>query len=253
MLDEFIDYLKEMLGNPYIWGGQHTKLTVDNFESVIAKKEKDADDRDNLIAFCRAKFDNGVGILYGFDCSGLGMYWLQNLKKIYKSDMSANSMMRTCELKTDAPEKGWWIFRCNSKGEAVHIAYMISDTEYIEAKGRKYGVVAGVFKAKDWDKWGIPPVFADEINGVAESVDDEDEGEEPTEEEKVGKKYVKVVGGSVYVRVAGNKDSKAITVVHRGSTYAWTGDDPVTGWHGILISGNQGYISNKKKYTELIE
>ena len=29
MIKEFIEYLKEQVGQPYLWGGQHTKLTLD--------------------------------------------------------------------------------------------------------------------------------------------------------------------------------------------------------------------------------
>ena len=34
MLNDFIEYLKEQLGQPYLWGGQHTKLTPENYISV---------------------------------------------------------------------------------------------------------------------------------------------------------------------------------------------------------------------------
>lgn len=30
MLKEFNDYLTDQIGQPYVWGGQHTKLTPEN-------------------------------------------------------------------------------------------------------------------------------------------------------------------------------------------------------------------------------
>ena len=39
MLNEFIKYLTEQIGQPYLWGGQHTKLTTDNYVEIIHKRE----------------------------------------------------------------------------------------------------------------------------------------------------------------------------------------------------------------------
>ena len=39
MLTEFILYLIQQIGMPYLWGGEHTKLTPENYKSVIARKE----------------------------------------------------------------------------------------------------------------------------------------------------------------------------------------------------------------------
>ena len=39
MVDEFIAYLKEQVGQPYVWGGQHTRLTPENYVEVIEKRE----------------------------------------------------------------------------------------------------------------------------------------------------------------------------------------------------------------------
>ena len=36
---EFIEYLKGQVGEPYLWGGQHTKLTPENYIAVIEKNE----------------------------------------------------------------------------------------------------------------------------------------------------------------------------------------------------------------------
>ena len=163
MLSEFIEYLKQQLGQPYLWSGQHTKLTPVNYKTVIAKKESKEENRKLVEQYCEKKFAEGIEVLYAYDCSGLGCYWLYNLKHLYKCDVNANTMMRRCELKDDLPKKGWWVFRLDGK-RAVHIGYMVDDQYLIEAKGRKYGVVKTLFKEKDWDKWGVPNVFKDEID-----------------------------------------------------------------------------------------
>ena len=168
-LEEFISYLIEQIGQPYLWGGQHTALTPANYKTVIHKKESGRGGytggptyEEAAIDFCEKKFKEGYDILYAYDCSGLGMYWLQNVKKLYRSDMNANTMMSKCELTTEKPKKGYWVFRLDGN-RASHIGYMINDQYLVEAKGRKYGVVKTKFKAKDWAKWGVPLIFKSQI------------------------------------------------------------------------------------------
>ena len=129
-LSEFIAYLTEQIGQPYLWGGQHTKLTPSNYVLVITDKEPDATNRKNAIAYCKKKFDAGATALYAYDCSGLGAYFLYNLKKIISSDTTANGLQGLCDA-ADAPARGYWVFRLDDKGKAVHIGYMVTDTEVI--------------------------------------------------------------------------------------------------------------------------
>jgi cell wall-associated NlpC family hydrolase len=153
-LSDFIDYLEKQVGQPYLWGGQHTKLTPYTYIDIIERKETSAQNAEDAIAYCKNLFDNGASVLYAYDCSGLGMYYLQNVTKTYSHDMSANGMMGECE-KADEPKKGYWVFRLNG-GKATHIGYMVSDTEVIHAKGRKYGVVNEKWKKSYWHCTGIP-------------------------------------------------------------------------------------------------
>lgn len=164
MLNEFIKYLEAQVGQPYVWGAQHTKLTPSTYVSIIERREEKVSNEKKAIAFCDKLWKAGAKELYATDCSGLGMYWLQNLKKIYSTDMNANSMMKTCTLKTGTPKKGYWLFRMDGD-RASHIGYMIDDTYVIHAKGRAYGVVKEKYKPSYWHKMGIPKVFANEING----------------------------------------------------------------------------------------
>ena len=41
-LSEFNSYLTEQIGQPYLWGGQHLRLTPENYVREITKREKDA-------------------------------------------------------------------------------------------------------------------------------------------------------------------------------------------------------------------
>lgn len=154
-LDDFIRYLNDQVGMPYVWGGQHLMLTPDNYVSVITRREKDEKHRKNAIGFCEKCFAKGMTTLFAYDCSGLGMYWLENVTHTYKSDMTANGMMGKCQIVSE-PKRGYWVFRANEDGRATHIGYMVSDTELIEAKGRAYGVVRTKYKKSAWSKIGKP-------------------------------------------------------------------------------------------------
>ena len=244
MLTEFIEYLEDQLEQPYCWGCQHTELTPDNYVEVITKKESSEKYRQQAIDYCDNLWENGWEVAYAYDCSGLGMYWLQNLMHIYEKDMSANSMKGCCELVTSAPKRGYWVFRCDSSGKATHIGYMIDDETLIEAKGRAYGVVKTDFREKDWSVWGIPACFKDEIDP---------EPEPPVPPEPPVVKYrVIVIGKSVYVRDSDSKAGNVMFTAHKGNRFDLLDISEETGWYHIKTYKGPGYISNREDLTCLL-
>lgn len=240
MLTEFILYLEEQIGEPYLWGGQHTRLTPENYIAVITRKESNTANRDKVIAYCKKKFAEGATELYAYDCSGLGMYFLQNLKKIYSYDMSANSMMNQCEI-VDEPKRGYWVFRLSGT-RATHIGYMVSDTELIEAKGRVYGVVKRSYVANDWDRIGKPKCFS-------------------FDPEPKTHKYVVVKGKirkdgvpekSVYVRKGNGSSTPAIGVAHSTDAFMlYDQADSYPYWYEIDYKGTRAYITSNERYVEV--
>ena len=250
-LTEFIQYLIAQVGEPYLWGGQHTKLTPNNYESVIHAKEdgrgKYSDGTtyaDASIAYCKKLFDAGGTVLYAYDCSGLGCYWLYDLTHLYKGDVNANTMMGRCILKTEPPKKGWWVFRLDGK-RASHIGYMIDDQYLVEAKGRKYGVVKTKFSAKDWDKWGIPKVFEKELTPQPEPA--------PTPEPAppAPGKQVEVLGKSVNVRTSDSTKGKILFTAHKGDQFPYVATAP-SGWYEVQTRKGEGFITNLPQYTTLV-
>lgn len=245
LLSEFNLYLTEQLTMPYLWGGQHTKLTPDNYKVVICRKESNEDRQKLVMAYCEKMFTAGYSVVYAYDCSGLGVYWLQNVKHIWKSDVNANTMMGRCVDvgRTEPPEKGWWVFRLNGK-KAVHIGYMIDDEYLIEAKGSRYGVVKTKWREKDWDCWGIPKVFEDEIRGNVPDPDPEPDPEI--------KHIVRVnKGKSVNVRTSDSKKGRILFTAHGGDEFPLIDIAP-SGWYHIETKKGPGYITNLEKYTTLI-
>ena len=241
---EFDAYLIDQIGQPYVWGAQHLKLTPANYVEQITRRESNEQHRKDAIAYCKAKFDAGATVLYAYDCSGLGMFWLENVKGIYDHDMAADGMIGKCDI-VSAPKNGYWLFRVNEDGKATHIGYMVSDTEYIESKGRKYGVVKGVYaEAKsDWHVIGKPKCM---------DFNEPQPAPQPTE------KMIKVKG-SVRVRVGNGTKYKQIKPTVNKATCP-TGLLPYMGkapydpyWYRTIWQGHDGYISSKPQYTELVD
>ena len=226
-LNEFIYYLDSQIGQPYVWGGQHTKLTPQNYIRVITEKETSPENIEASILYCEKQFAKGETVLFAYDCSGLGMYWLQNLKHIYDHDMSANSMMSRCTV-VDTPKCGDWVFRLND-GRATHIGYMVSDTEVIHAKGRAYGVVLERYARSYWHRAGTPDCF-----------------------ETPGKTMIRVKG-SVRVREGNGAATKKICTV-RNCLLPYLGQATETPyWYMTEVEGRTGFITANKRYTELVE
>lgn len=241
MLTEFILYLESQIGEPYLWGGQHTKLTPYNYIEVITKKEKTEENRENAIAYCKKKFDEGATVLYAYDCSGLGMYWLENVKHIFKTDMTANGMMAQCEIVTE-PKKGYWLFRLND-GRATHIGYMVSDTEVVHAAGRKLGVVKVPYQKSFWHRIGKPKCF--------------DFDPEPKTHLYIRVKGVIKKDGkpqkSVNVRSGNGTQYPVVGVAHSTDCFPCYGQaDASPYWYEIDYNGQRAYITSNSRYTEEI-
>ena len=257
MLNDFIEYLIDQIGQPYLWGGQHTKLTPSNYEEIIHKRE---DGRgyyvdgqsvaDAAIQFCKEKFDAGATELFAYDCSGLGMYWIQNLHHIW-NDCTADRMMSHCtDLNSkEPPKKGWWVFRTNQSGKATHIGYMVDDENVVEAKGCRWGVVKTKWRSKDWSVWGIPSIFHDEIVTPEPPQPVPPEPDPPQPEPK---QFVEVIGKSVRVRSKDSVLGKTLFIAHKGDRFELIGTAP-SGWYQIGTDYPEAYITNKPKYTKVVE
>lgn len=167
-LNSFIEHLEEEARNHsiYVWGAQGQDHTIIS-EEWIKKVETNEKNAARAIAFWKKQVAAGFGdVLKAFDCSGLGMAFLQNETGISKSDMTANGMMGKCEIITKGEvRRGCWVFKVKD-GKATHIGYVVDDDlNVIEAKGRDYGVIKSPMKG--WNAYGVPKFFADEIKAAA--------------------------------------------------------------------------------------
>ena len=183
MLQNFIDYLeaRARIGALYVWGGQgHRGLT----DQQIRVMETSARNADRVIALKNKRIAEGAHseTIEYHDCSGLGMYKLQNIDGIYPYDMTADGMMsKCCKISRAELRVGDWVFRTyqadgpdHDAGDAYHIGYVTEIRDgvvyVVEAMGRDVGVVKRDINASGstyWTDYGRPDSFADEIDGQA--------------------------------------------------------------------------------------
>ena len=162
---EFIDYLyKEVAnGSIYVLGGQGQTLSRITESWLETREHGDTKNIARVKALLESRKKLGYGsTLKAFDCYGLGMYWLQNVKKIFPSDMTANGMCGKCEpIGKDELLPGDWCFVVNN-GRATHIAFYVGSGLVVEARGRDYGVVISHLTSR-FNAYGRPRIWATDI------------------------------------------------------------------------------------------
>lgn len=181
-LDEFIEYLNSCVGNAiYIWGGQ-TQVIKDGIvykddtfkkqlgeaEAWIRKTETSTKNAERALKLYNKVKGTGR-VLRTVDCSGLGMNWLYNKKKLASGDMTANGMKGKCtKIDKSLLCKGDWVFRVyksgSDKGRAYHIGYVVDNNlNVVESRGRDHGVVKKPFDSSYWNYYGRPSFFENDI------------------------------------------------------------------------------------------
>lgn len=243
LLDEFIAYLEEQVKNHsgYCWGAQG-QLNTTATDAWIRQRETSTANANRAIAFKNKQIAAGYGnVMRWFDCSGLGMYFLQNMKGVYKGDMSANTMMGKCAKITRSElRRGDWVFRVSDK--AYHIGYIVDDNlNVIEAMGRDEGVVKRPLNASGtsyWNAYGRPAAF--------ESEPQPEPKPEPTPEptESI---FAICTGESVNLRAGRGTQYDILGVVRKDDKLLAMPE--VDGWHEVaaVIGGKivVGYMSGK--------
>ena len=157
---EFKSYLIAMLGMMYVLGAQGEKI-VELLHKLCAMEKNDPKLIQNVLTLLQKKLDAGIDIntLLTFDCSGLGMKWLQS-KGVYKSDLRAKDMYNSIPNKIERLElvrAGDMVFT-ESLG---HVGYAIDEHTVIEARGAAYGVVMTDLYKREWTKAARPDWWID--------------------------------------------------------------------------------------------
>lgn len=164
-LKEFLAHLHDQVKNHsiYVWGAQGQNAPVIS-EAWIRSRETNETNAKRAIAFWKKQVEAGYGdVLRAFDCSGLGMYFLQNMKGFLAYDLSAHGMYNKCiKLTKDRLRIGDFVFKLDKTGRATHIGYVVdTDLNVIEAKGRDAGVVKVPLSGNTWNAYGRPPFWTE--------------------------------------------------------------------------------------------
>lgn len=172
----YISYLRDQAGRAiYVRGAQgENLLAMTNAKGWITAQEtyrrsdymqhKEEYDRnaERAIALYEQRKAAGISPLRAFDCSGLTMYYAQNLTEIVNKDYNTSGIYKTlCTKKiSGAPTiRGQLVFRSSdgTPSGINHMATYVGDGQIIESRGRDYGVISRAYKASDWTFTGEWP------------------------------------------------------------------------------------------------
>lgn len=139
----------------YMWGGQSESVMKTKPEEVL-KKETSAGNAARVLRLLSNKLTNGVDMSKAkyFDCSGLVVWILQQLK-IIDSDYTAQGIYKNlCVpiLKADLKE-GDLVF-ISTGGKITHVGIYAGENIVIESAGRDMGVVARGMGKNNWNIFG---------------------------------------------------------------------------------------------------
>jgi uncharacterized protein YgiM (DUF1202 family) len=203
---------------------------VDAWETSPANAER-------AKAFIRKKLGAGNGSVPLFDCGGLVMRYLQNIKAYFAVDKNAEGLLEACrETGRKALVPGNLLFRHNG-AKAYHVGVYLENNLVIEAQGRDAGVVVHPLTASGegyWNRYGILPCL--EETRAARAV------------------FAMCAGASVNVRKGPGTEHAAICVAHQGdSMIAIASEQPE--WDQVALGTERGlvtgYMYNQYiKYTE---
>ena len=241
---DFIKQLEAQVRNHsiYVWGASG-QLCKNVNEAWIRKKESRCQNgkyADMAVSEWKAVMSGPYrNVARCFDCSGYVSYCLIQIGALDKRRDCDGLYARCDPLGT--VEDGALLFKASkdNPNDETHVGVYHDGLVY-EAKGRAYGVIKSKYNAKDWAKIAWFETLEREPKPTPEP--------EPTPSGW----YVKVLGGSVRVRKGGSVLYKAIGTAHRGETYPMLGT-AASGWYMIGFNDQVGYITNKPKYTEVVE
>lgn len=168
LLIEWLDYLEAQVGRGvYVYGAQGQRATeVGDVEAWIDRRSTSESTAKKAQKYYRQKeAEIGAENIRFFDCSGLAMYFFQNLKGISKNDASANTLWLGCKQIPKADLKpGDFVF-IDTDGRKTHIGYVARDGQIVEARASGYGVEVYPQQSRPWTHFGRHKWLRDEIEG----------------------------------------------------------------------------------------
>lgn len=169
--EKFIAMAYELLGNPYLWGGNGETLE-DIIRKYATAKEQGKDATTDMINFINTKYCIKCNEIHFQDCSGLVVEILRLLGVFDKSeDLSAQGFYENCE-KIKKPCKGALAFYWNGS-KHNHVGICVSDTTIIHCLSTKTGVIIENIekRADKWVDFGYPSKWVNKETETGTQVD----------------------------------------------------------------------------------
>ena len=168
LLNDWLTYLDAQVGHGvYLWGGQGKHIEdIPDVKAYICSKAQDSA-RAAKVWKCYQTLRKTEDDIRFFDCSGLAMYFFQNLRGITKSDTTAHGLWEGCtKLRKADLKPGDFVFK-QSGGNMTHIGYVARNGNIIEARASGYGVVKRTLSAGSWTHYGRHKWLKKEIESGA--------------------------------------------------------------------------------------
>ena len=145
IVKEFTAWLKEQVGNAYMWGGQNE--SVYDLVKILAEKKGQSSAKTEKMLEYMKKY--GARDIRFFDCSGLGVTYLLE-KKAITSDTTASGLYKKCEpINESEVVEGCWCFLKNDSG-IYHIGYVVDNDMVVHAFNQEKGVIMERRTARKW-------------------------------------------------------------------------------------------------------
>lgn len=239
MLQEFLNEAQLQVDNHsiYVYGASG-QLCCEVSEAWIRSRERGRQPEAAVKEWEKVMASPYREVARCFDCSGY-VSWCLNKCGAYKYRTDCDGLFARCtEIYT--PTDGTLLFRVNpaNKNDETHVGIYFDGKQY-HAKGRAVGVVCEDFKASYWQKYGWfkalkpddPPAPPEPLPGVDK---------------------VKVVAKSVNVRNSDSTKGRIMFTAHKGDEFMYRDTAP-SGWYEIETKKGLGFITNKPRYTVLID
>lgn len=240
MIAEFLKAAQTEVENHsiYVWGGSG-QLCCEVSENWIRQKEKGHQPEAAVKEWEEVMNSPYRDVARCFDCSGF-VSWCLTKAGAFKGRTDCDGLFARSE-EIYSPIDGCLLFRTNpaNPNDETHVGIYYGGKQY-EARGRAVGVVCAAYNPNYWQRlaWfkALKP----------------DEPPAPPEPPEPGQKTVKVVGNSVNVRTSDSTKGRIMFTAHRGDVFPFVSVAP-SGWYQIATKKGAGFITNKKRYTVLID
>ena len=164
--EKFVQEAFNLIGNPYLWGGNGETLG-DVIRKYADAKGQGKDATDAMIAFINQHYAIDCDKIHLQDCSGLIIEILRKLEIVSSSfDLTAQGLYENCK-KIAKPCKGALAFYWDGK-KHNHVGICASETCVVHCLSTKTGVIVEDI-AKRSDKWVD---FAFPYKWVDQTIDD---------------------------------------------------------------------------------